>query len=608
MNARYLTVAASLLLASSLESLASNTVVITATRTPQSIDDTLAPVTVITREDIERLQAQSVQDLLRGQVGIHMDNSGGAGKQTAIRIRGAESDHILVLIDGARVGSVTLGTTAFQHLPIEQIERIEIVRGPRSGLYGSDAMAGIFHIFTRKAATTKLSPYASIHSESDKTYRHALGISGRSTRAWFNINANHAETEGFNACNGKPFPNGAGCFTEEPDNDGYRNTSISARAGSQISKDMTLDVNMLRTEGDTEFDSSFVNESTTLQQLITSTLNFKKNGGWHTKFTTARNKDDSKNFKDGTFKTRFVSVRDSLSLQNDFSITGNQIYTFGVDHLNERIESTTAYEITSRENTGVFAQSQISYHNHDFLFSLRHDDNEQFGGHLSSSTTWGYHFTPSLKYILSYSSAFKAPSFNELYFPGFGNSELSPEKVHNIEVGIQGNRKNFNWSTNIFNARYDRLITYDATLGRPVNINKARVNGIETTFNTSVENWNIQTNLTLLDPKSQSNNQQKGNTLPRRAKQTLRLDVERQLHRYSIGLTLLAEGHRYDDLDNTRRMGGYTTFDFRVVYRFNKSLSLYGRIENIFNKQYETAALFNQSGRQFSATLRYQPK
>jgi vitamin B12 transporter len=581
-------------------------VTVTATRTAQTADETLSSVTIITRREIERRQAQSVQDLLRGVPGVSIANNGGPGKATSVFLRGTESDHVLVLIDGVKVGSATLGTTAFQDIPVEQIERIEIVRGPRSSLYGSEAIGGVIQIFTRKGGGT-LKPFLSIGGGSYRTYNASAGLSGGGEHGWFSVSASGINTEGFNACTGKPSPGGAGCFTTEPDKDGYGNLSGSLRAGYRFDHGIVLDLHALRATGDTEFDGGFVNESESVQQIIGGALRFSPVDRWHIALTAGRSRDESDNFKDGAFKSRFDTERDTVSLQNDIVVATDHLLTVGADYQDDRLDGTTAYAVTSRDNTGLFSQYQGSFGVHDIQLSVRRDDSEQFGNRNTGGAAWGYALSEGLRLTASYGTAFRAPTFNELYFAGFGNPNLRPEESHSFEIGLSGKTTWGHWSLSVYETRLDDLIAFDASTFAPANIDQARIRGLEAVLGMQLGGWDLNTNLTLLDPENRSGGTNDGNVLPRRARQSLRLDADRDFGRYRLGATLLAAGKRYDDLANTRRLGGYATLDVRAEYALAKDWRVQARVENLFDKDYETAAFFNQPGRSLYLTLRYQP-
>lgn len=598
-------------------------VIVTATRTAITANEALAAVSVITRQDIERSQAQSVQDLLRGEPGISVTNNGGPGKSTAVFLRGTESDHVLVLIDGVKVGSATLGTAAFQDIPVEQIERIEIVRGPRSSLYGSEAIGGVIQIFTRKGGGPA-KPFFSLGGGSHDTHEGLVGVSGGGDRGWFNLSASGIDTEGFNACRGEPGV--GGCFADEPDRDGYRNGSSAARGGYRFANGAEMDVNILRTRGKNEFDG-FVNESKSLQQIIGTRLRFSPMAPWNVTLAAGRSRDESDNFKNGVFNSRFNTERDTVSFQNDVSIGAAQLLTLGLDRQEDRITSNRAYAVTSRDNEALFIQHQLGLGRHDLQASLRRDDNEQFGRHTTGSLAWGHSFSDTLRGMISHGTAFKAPTFNELYWPnssfvdsaGFtnisrGNPDLSPEESKTTELGLRYKLAVSSINLSVYETEARDLIDWATTATgltefttAPANVDRIRIRGFEATFDTRLADWAVRTSLTLLDPENRSVGANQGNVLPRRSERALRLDLDRALGKYRVGTTVFAEGERYDDLANTRRLGGYATVDLRAEYALARAWRAQARVANLLDKDYETAAFFSQEGRSYYFTLRYQP-
>lgn len=583
-----------------------NNLIVTATRTAQLVDKTLASVTIITRQDIERLQVRSVQDALRGVPGITIANSGGAGKSTSVFMRGTESDHVLVMVDGVKIGSVTTGATAFQHLPIEQIERIEIVRGPRSSLYGSEAIGGVIQIFTRKGGGD-LTPSFSIGTGRYNEYKATAGLSGGGKDSWFSFNASGLDTQGFNACDGKPSPGGAGCYTTELDKDAYRNVSGTLRAGYRFDNGLEFDAYVLRAKGDSEYDGRSTNETESVQQVQGATVRFSPMDVWQLTLAGGRSQDETDNFKDGKFKSRFNSERDSMSLQSDFYISSNQLLSFGVDYQNDKIDSTKVYAETSRDNKGIFAQYQIGLSAHDLQLSLRQDDNQQFDKHTTGGIAWGYELAKQLRLTAAYGTAFKAPTFNELYYPGYGNATLQAEESRSIEFGLSGITGVGSWSLNVYQTDIEELIAYDSSIYGPANISQARIRGVEAVYTTQFNDWTINSNLGLLNPENRASGSNKGNILARRAEQSLRLDIDRQFVNYSVGASLLAQGRSFNDLGNNRRLDGFATLDLRAEYGLAKNWLLQGRIENLLDQDYQTAEFFNQTRRGVFITLRYQP-
>lgn len=580
-------------------------IVVTATRTVQTADASLASVTVIKREDIERQQSRSIQDLLRGVTGININNNGGPGKGTFIQMRGTESDHIMVLIDGIRVGSATSGTTAFENIPIDQVERVEIVRGPRSSLYGSEAIGGVIQIFTRKGDGGEgFRPSFSFGGGSYGTVNGSVGLSRSGKQGWFNMTASGIGTQGFNACRGT---DNAGCFTVEPDRDGYRNVAGSTRAGYRFNNGLEVDANFMHSAGKSQFDGSFVNATEIVQQVFGGAARYSPLDFWRINLTAGRSRQDTDNFLGKQFMTRFNTTRDTVNLQNDFTINADHQLTVGVDFLQDQVDSTEAFTVTSRSNWGVFAQHLASIARHRAQLSLRYDDNEQFGDWVTGGAGWGYAITEQINLTANFGSAFKAPTFNELYFPGFGNADLRPEESRSFEFGVRGNMDWGNWTLNVYDTRIDNLIAFDANTFAPANIGLARLRGLEAQLSTTIKGWLLNGNLTFLDPENRSADANRGNILPRRAEQSFRLDIDREIGKYRVGAMLLAEGERFDDLGNTRKLDSYVKFDLRAEYILSKRLRLQGRIENLFNERYETAAFFNQPGRNFYATIRYQP-
>ncbi|WP_353254128.1 TonB-dependent receptor [Salinisphaera sp. PC39] len=388
-------------------------VVVTANRTPQAESDTLAPTTVITRADIERLQAESVTELLRRSPGINVANEGGPGKLTSVYMRGTESDHVLVLVDGVRYGDATSGIPAIQDLPVGQIERIEIVRGPRSSLYGADAIGGVIQIFTRDGGEgTK--PYFSAGTGSHDRHQGRIGLSGGDGRLNYNVSYGLENTDGFDACDAF-----SACFADEPDDDGYERIDASARVGYRFSDALRVDAHALHTRGDVEFDGSTTNESENTREVYGLSVTGRPAGAWRVKLAAGHNRDESESFLDGSYVNTFETERDTLSLQNDITLAPGNLLTLGLDYRREELTSSADYKEDERDNKGVFAQYLGRWGRHEIQLAGRGDDNEQFGEHATGSATYGFDLTGRHTVSVSYGTAFKAPTFNELYYPDF---------------------------------------------------------------------------------------------------------------------------------------------------------------------------------------------
>lgn len=585
------------------------TVTVTATRTERSVEESLASVTVIDRDEIERRQAQSVQEVLRGVPGLSIANNGGLGKSTSVFLRGTESGHVLVLIDGVRAGSATIGITAFQDIPIDQIERIEIVRGPRSSLYGSEAIGGVIQIFTRKGGEG-FKPYLSFGAGSHSMYKATGGVSGGNDRAWYSLNGSRLETRGFNACAGRPFSlGGGGCFTRQPDDDGYRNTSGSARAGYRFDNGLEIEGNLLHAEGENEFDGNLQNRSTFVQQMVGGRLKYSPFEFWTTSLRAGRTLDESDNFRDRRFSSTFDTQRVNVTWQNDFALAEGHLLTLGLDYYNDQVDSTTDYAVDSRDDKAGFAQYQLTLGGFDAVLGTRVDDNEQFGVYPTGNVALGYGFDNGIRLSASWGKAFKAPTFNELYFPGFGNPMLEPETSESWEVGISGQHWDVAWALNGYHTEIDDMI---ATVCGQVscfaeNLDRARILGLEAQASTRLWGFDIAANLSLIDPENLSEGANNGNRLPRRAQTMFRFDLDRSVGPVRVGTTVYGEGRRFDDVANTQRLAGYVTVDLRASVDLYRGLSLEGRVANLLNKQYQTARFFYQDDLNFFLTVRYAP-
>ena len=581
-------------------------VLVTATRTEIALRDSLSPAQVIGRAEIERSQATSLQQLLSGRAGINLTNMGGLGKQTSLFLRGAGSNQLLVLVDGVRIGSATAGLPALQDLPVELIERIEIVRGPHSSLYGADAIGGVIQIFTRRERSG-LQPRAMVGAGSNHLREASAGIGGGNERGWFGADFAFLRTDGINACNGTAAGWGAGCFADEPDRDGYRNRSASLRGGGKFGDAWTLEGSALRAEGYNHYDGSWANYSETVQQVYTGKLRYAPSARMAWQATVGRSRDESDDFGSAGFVGGLQTRRDQAALQGDFQLKPGQQLTAGADWLDDHITGSTAYDVDSRDNTGVFAEYQGRFGPQQLQAGLRYDDNEQFGSHTTGNLGWGWHFDGGLLLSARYSTGFRAPSFNDLYYPYYGNPDLQPEESKNLNLALSGQVQAWRWTLDVFENRVDDLISFDSTTFLPGNIDTARLRGGEITVATTVAGWDLSAQYSHVDPRNRSQGANRGKLLPRRARDTGRIDLDRDFGDFAFGTTVNAAGSRFDDAANLVRVGGYATVDLRVEYAFHSDWTVLARVTNLFDRDYQLVDWYNQPGREFGLNLRWQP-
>jgi len=590
-------------------------VVVTATRTAQTADESLASVTVITREDIENSGQQSLPDLLERQRGVSVSSNGAFGKSTSVFMRGTNSDHVLVLVNGIKLGSATTGTTAFQHLPLEQIERVEIVRGPRSSLYGSEAIGGVIQIFTRRGESGDPSVDASVLAGEHDTGEIEATFSGGDKDTRYALSAKTFDTDGISAR--------SDAF---PDDDGYRSDSASLDISQDFGDTTTWSLSALTADGNTEFDGCFRPNFTTSQdcetefnqQVLSTTLELQVLPAWSTRITAGQSRDDTTNFTEGAFFSEFDTERDEFSWQNDFTIGARNLVTVGVDYRDDKVDSNEAFDEDSRDNTAVFAQWQWAGTRTDLQVSVRHDDNEAFDEETTGSIAAGYAIDDRTRVYGSVGTGFKAPTFNDLFFPDdpffVSNPDLDPEESTSVEIGVEGGR-GWRWSINAFHTRIDDIIVFNdpdgfpgPTPGTMENLSEADINGLELSAGGVHGGWDLQVDLTLLDTEADTDDANDGNELPRRPDRVFSVSAQRDFGRASFAANTRHESTRFDDPGNNTKLDDFIVVDFRVGYEIDTNLVVQGTIENALDEEYQTVDGFNTLDRSVFVRLSYQPQ
>lgn len=588
------------------DALALDQVLVTATRTPIALDRSIAPAQVIDREEIARSQATSLQDLLRGRAGIDLNNSGGLGKQTSLFLRGTNSSHTVVLVDGIRINSADLGLAMLQDLPLAQIERVEIVRGPQSSLYGADAIGGVIQVFTRRNRDG-FAPHLQLGAGSNGLRQASGGIGGGNERGWFGADIAYQHTDGINACRGSA-ATFAGCGADEPDRDGYRNLSRSLRGGYRFNDQWSVEGSALRADGENHYDG-YYDYSETRQQVLSGKVRYSP--GERVALTATLGRSDTTSDNSGAFATGSAQThRDTAALQADIALAGGQALNVGVDWNDDSLDGSSAgYLVDSRDNTGVFAQYQGQSGAQQWQASVRNDDNAQFGNHTTGSLGWAMELGHGLRVTASHGTAFKAPTFSDLYDPWSGVPGLDPEESRSTNVGLAQQGDGWRWGLDVYQTDIDDLITYDAATMKMQQVEKARIRGAELTGAMVLAGMDIHAQLGWTDPRNQTpGSVQHDNWLARRARTSARIDIDRHVGRLRVGMTAQASGRRFDDADNRVRLAGYGTVDLRAEYAVSDDWTVLGRVANVFDRSYETVAWYNQPGREYQLSVRYQPR
>lgn len=592
------------------------TTLVTATRTQQTIENSLAPVSVFTSEEIDTLQAKSMTELLSRVPGVEFSNSGVRGSASSLYIRGTADDHTLFLIDGQRFSSATLGSTNFQLIDPEQIDRIEVVRGPRSSIYGSDAIGGVVQIFTRRG-DGEPTHNVRIGAGSHNSWQVSANSYGEIKAFHYAVSLSQFETDGFDSFYDETPPN--------DDDDGHRSTTASVNLGFAFGDTGVLDLTHFYTRSKTEYDDRFVPPTTkpyTENWIQTTNLHLvvPQMGIWSPKFTLARTIDDSDNHDDldPVNRSNFRTRRDAFSWQNDFAWTRDQLFTVGYDYYNDTVDSTTVYTtaegnpVDERSNEAVYGVFQITWSDFDVQLGLREDDNEDFGDKTTTNAAVGYTLGTAHKVILSYGEGYKVPTFNDLYWPitpwSYGNPDLRSETSENYELELRGSYTALRWNLNLYRnnirdmidwAPVDPLNPFGAWT--PSNVNDARIDGIELAVITTLSEWQVTAAAHYMETEDEAT----GQRLVNRPRKSLTVDADRDIGNWQLGFTLQAVGNRYGDQQNVTEVGGYAIVNARLGYRFNSNLRLQCKVNNVFDRDYRTRADYNEDSVNTFVTLTY---
>ncbi len=578
--------------------------VVTASRIRQNLSDTLQPATVIDGEDIVRSGQQTLPELLQSLGGVEITSSGGAGQSSGAFIRGANSDHTLVLVDGLRINSATAGTTAFEHIPIDQIARIEIVSGPLSSLYGSDAIGGVIQIFTKSGdRAPKASASAGYGSYRTRSVDGSFSGSVKDTD--FSLAAGYYETDGIDATKPTiPFAQ------HNDDRDGYRNANVSARLAHRFDTDNSVGLTAFHSDGRTEFDNGQTTRDVNNQSLSAYSI-YSQNrftSFWQSLVRLGTGRDEAV-FK-GAFPAEFRTDQDQASWQNTFAVIGGSLIA-GAEYRREEVSGDTIFIQTRRNIRSPFAGYRGVYGNHGIQLNARHDDYSDFGGRTTGSIGYGYRLTDAVRLRAATGTAFHAPTFNDLYFPadptfgGGGNPDLEPERSRSRELGVDYQRGAQRLAATYFDNRISDLIVFDLATFTPQNLDSARIRGGEFSYNGIVLGTELRAKFTAQNPENAAT----GLQLQRRAKQHGSVAASRAFGAWKFGAEVVASAKRFDSNseDPATRLGGYALLNLYVARRFSPEWAVDVRWNNVTDRDYELAQYFNTPGSNVFASLRWTP-
>jgi vitamin B12 transporter len=566
-------------------------VTVSASRRPQSPEQTLASVTVIERAEIEASAAADLLELLEREPGIALARTGGGGQQTSLFLRGGNFNHVLILVDGVRMASSNTGAYAFEHLALEQIERIEIVRGPRAAFYGSDAIGGVIAITTRERDQAGFA--ARVGSNGRRGI--GAGIGARGEFGGFSATVGGEDYDGFSA----QTPEG---FAYDPDDDGYRNRHGVLRGDLALGK-QRLAARVTRSEGDVEFDQG---RSAVEQQALALSLEGPLAPGWAHRLVLAHAAED---LSTPVFFAAFRSRREQLDWIGDVALGERRHLVFGLNLQRERgraidtFAGATQYrgEVDTRAGFVVWQDGHGVF---DYELALRHDDHERYGGEATLQAAGGWRFDGGRVY-LSAGEGFRAPNLNELYSPGFGglfagNPDLGPERSRSAEIGVEARLGEARGGLNVYRTRIEDLIAFQGgETFRAINIARVEIDGAEATLERSFGEWSLSGTLGWLDAR----NADSGARLLRRPEWQFGFELGWQTtDTLALGLEAM---HIRDRVDIGGALPDYTTLALRGDWRLSADWRLTARLANAGDEQYGHARGFAAAGREFIVGLRW---
>ncbi|MBN9420936.1 MAG: hypothetical protein BGO63_09195 [Candidatus Accumulibacter sp. 66-26] len=580
-------------------------VVVTATRQATRSNELLSDVSVIERETIEQAGQTTLVELLAQQPGIEYSANGGPGANNAIFIRGANSNHTLLLIDGQRVGSVSTGAADFSRLSLNQIERIEILRGPASSLYGADAIGGVIQIFTKRGegpARINASAGYGTYGTTDAS----LGIAGGNDVVSYSLQTGHYETRGFSAIRNTASSN------YNPDRDSFRNQSINGSLALRPAQGHEIGLNFLSGNGTSHYDNGLGNDPSNDQSVSNFSL-YSRNrlsSDWNSTLRIGRSTDDSTNRINGIANSVYRTDQDQVSWQNDIRLPVGKAL-LAAEYLKQQLSSSSPLPTNERTIRSLLAGWSGSLGDHRLQANLRRDDNSQFGGRTTGQAAYGYQFTPEWRAHLSYGTAFKAPTFNNLYFPLScfppfgcfgGNPDLKPERARNAETGVNWEKGAQRFSAIYFRNKVTDLI--DSSLPVPMNVNQATLSGTSLSYANSLGAFSGGVSVDLQRARDDTT----GKRLARRADEQLKAHLAYTAGMLKVGGEWQLVGDRFDDAANKKRLGGYGLVNLFADYRIDREWTLFARANNLFNKEYELARDYATAGASVFVGLRYQQK
>lgn len=554
-------------------------VVVTANRQAEDRSRTSSAVSVFTRDDIDRLQPTDLLDLLRRVPGMQVTRNGGRGSMTGVYLRGTKTAQTLVLVDGQRIAGADSGVAQLEALSIEQIERVEVLRGTRSAVYGPDAIGGVIQIFTRRATGEGLNPRVRLAYGSRSTWERSAGLSGGSEATRFSLNASSDETRGVSRSFSRNRP--------DSDHDAYRNDSLAFNLSHRFGERLAGGFSVLDQRGESEFDLSWGGSYPYNDFQVTSYsgyLDGQLSDRWNSRFELGHSENRSvTRYDDNDDHSPFNTYRESAAWLNTLQLGAGHSLVAGLDGYQEHLHTNSAYEGDERWNHALLLQHRYQGERISTEIGVRHDKNSQFGSENIFNGALTIAVDARNDLVLSYAEGFRTPTFMDLYYPGYANPDLKPERSKSYELQWRSQlARKTRLETSVYRIDLEDAISAPAPAYVPYNLNEARVNGLELALHQELLGWQGQLGLSLVDPRDRDT----GHTLARRARRTLSLDIDRQFGEFSVGAGWQAVSRAYDDAENTREIAGYGLLGLRAGWQATPETLLAVKVDNLLDKAY----------------------
>jgi vitamin B12 transporter len=579
-------------------------VVVTAGRGPQPLADTIAQTTLFDQQDIADTTATDLPGLLQLAPGAQISRTGGPGSTASLFLRGASSTQSLVLIDGVRVDSVSLGAPQLAQIPLDQVDHVEVVNGNVSALYGSGAIGGVVQVFTKDGGDHPRRFNFSVGYGSYHTQTQQAGVNGaldKDGKTTFSISLARSKDDGFSSLNPAQAPNA------NPNANGYLNESISASLRHKFNDKWDAGITYFQSNGNNSYDNAY-GAPTDLNNLYTKVrqmsvfANGKVTGWWTTHFIVSEGDDRSASNTNGIYNGRFDTDNRQYTWQNDFALAAQQKLQVGYEHLDQSLDSDTFAAPDRHVNSGFVGYSG-RFGRHQIQANVRRDQYSDFGGANSYYLGYGFDIAEHWKVSASYSDAFRAPSFDDLYYPISGNPSIQPERSHSIEAALQCASNALGvMRLSAFQTRYSNLIDYrQVTPGIYLaeNVGHAKVQGLEGSWSGHAGRTDVRASVTLQNPVDLDNDAD----LVRRARRFASLAVNRGIAGWRVGGEWIVSGARDD---SSGKLGGYGVVNLSARCDITKAWYVAAQIQNLLNKDYETAYSYNSPRRGAYVTLGWQ--